>query len=188
MNPSQCFLNIGKTVERAETEVAFSSRTEATARRSHQMRFAEQQVEEVPTAEIVRSLQPNVGSVDSTKDFDAGFLQALSKEPGIVHVEVNQSLHLRFAFRAVRRRRTLLNHIRRTVELCRLTSVPELVNGNFFPGWGLAHQLLRNHSQSTSNAGEADALAETAKLNRAVLRPSISKMLCGIEGSEMNAS
>ena len=77
MEPRDRLFDFLAAVEGGQSEVAFAGRSEAAARCADEVGLREQSIEEFPTAEIVRCLQPNIRRVDSAMHFDADYIRAL---------------------------------------------------------------------------------------------------------------
>ena len=51
-------------------------------------------MEHVPTAELIRGFEPDVGRIDPTGKFDIQSLQAFANNPGIFQIIFNQGIDL----------------------------------------------------------------------------------------------
>src|SRR5690554_6357222 len=65
------FFDVFAGIEGADAEVAFAAGAEAAAGRADDVGFAEQLVEEVPTADLPRRFQPYIRRVDPAKHLQA---------------------------------------------------------------------------------------------------------------------
>src|SRR4051812_8694970 len=88
-NAAHCFLNILAAVERAEPDVSLSAPSKSTTWGAHDMRLAQQPIEELPAWRFVGSFHPHIGRVCSAIELHSQFLQPFANDPGIVHVKID---------------------------------------------------------------------------------------------------
>ena len=125
--PFHCLYAVVFVAEGCETYISFACRTESHSRCADHMSFVKHLFEELPTAHSVGSLHPQVWSVLSAIYLKAEFCQSAVHQLGIVHVVVDGSLDLLFAFGRIDSFGCPLADIACAVELGALPTIPQMV-------------------------------------------------------------
>src|SRR5689334_10949546 len=102
---------VGARAESGDTEVALAARSETGPGHAHHLSLGEQPVEEIPRRCAGRRADPDVGGVAPAVHREAGRLQALTKDAGVVHVLVDQRANLFLSLRGVHGGRGTLHDV-----------------------------------------------------------------------------
>src|SRR3989475_5145486 len=168
LDPLDRLFGFGPPTERGQADITLAARPEPRARRGDDVRLAEELVEEVPRAEPRRRLHPDVRRVLAAVDHEAGGLESLPDDPGVLHVEIDRRANLASARVGVDRRGRPLNDVGYAVELRRLAPEPKRVETHPLAGGVPTHEVLGNDGEGAARPGEARRLRETAELDRDV--------------------